>query len=55
METVLIVGAIWSVLCIVFLWINYRFHQYGTTNVDRRGLVPQVFVETEDEQKVTTN
>jgi hypothetical protein len=53
METVLIVGTIWSVICVVFLWINYRLHQDLVPNGDRRELAPQIFVETEDGQRVT--
>ena len=54
-ETILIVGTTWSIICVVFLWANYRLHQYIniTPNGDRRGVVTQILVETEDEQKVT--
>jgi hypothetical protein len=52
-ETVLIVGIIWSVTCLVFLWINYRLHQDLVPNGDRRELAPQIFVETEDRQRAT--
>jgi len=53
MEIVLIVGTIWSVTCIVFLWINYRLHQDFVPNGDRRELAPQTFVETEEKQRAT--
>jgi hypothetical protein len=53
METVLIVGTIWSVTCVVFLWINYRLHQDIVPNEDRQELAPQIFVETQDRQRVT--
>jgi len=32
MGTVIIVGAIWILLLVFFLWFNYRFHRYYSAN-----------------------
>ena len=50
METVIIVGAIWISLLVIFLWFNYRFHRsYLANNNQEFILESPVTTESNDE------